>query len=92
MKDILIVICIFFIAVVTFASIIPLENRLSDCQFECNHLQTKLNQCEELSDYAIILSQILSSEAWGELRALNEELKQKRHWEYEGREQPLLTK
>jgi hypothetical protein len=91
MKYILTLVSIVVVGIVMLAIIIPLENQLSDCRFECNSLQTKLNQCEELSDYAIILPQILPPKAWGQLRAANEAEKQRRHWEYEGREMSLLT-
>lgn len=88
MKYILLVIVV---AVILLAIIIPLENQLSDCQFECNHLQTRLNRCQELSDYAEILEQVLPPLALARLKAGNETLKQKRHWEYERYEMPLLT-
>ena len=93
MKDILtvILICIFFTIVIVFFIIVPLENQLDDCRFECKNLQTRLTRCQELSDCAEALEQILPSLAWAQVRALNEEIKQKRHWEYEGIEQPLIT-
>ena len=79
-------------AAMLFFIINSLQSRLNDYRFEYNHLQTKLNQCEELSDYAIVLPQIMPPLVWAELKTLNEEMKQKRHWKYEGKEQPLLRK
>jgi hypothetical protein len=91
-KSIAILTCIIVAIIIISALYInSLRGYLSDCRFECNSLQTKLNQCEELSDYAIILRQILPPKAWGQLRAANEAEKQRRHWAYEGREMSLLT-
>ncbi len=87
------IILVVFVAIILLAIIIPLENqrRLSDCRFECKNLQTRLTRCQELSDYAEALEQFLPSLAWAQVRALNEEIKQNRRWEYERHEQPLLT-
>lgn len=91
-KSITILTCILIVAGVIINTLIinSLRGQLSDCQFEYNHLQTRLNQCQELSDYAGILPQILPPLAWAQLRALNEEQKQKRQWKYEGKEMPLI--
>ena len=84
-------ILVMFVIVVSLAIIIPLENQLSDCQFECKNLQTRLTRCQELSNCAEALEQTLPSLAWAQVRAIKEEIKQKRHWKYEGQELPLLT-
>ena len=81
---------VFFI--MNFFIIVIYKDILDDCKFECDHLQTRLTRCQELSDCAEALEQTLPSLAWAQIRALNEEIKQKRHWKYEGREMPLITK
>ena len=88
MKNIILAI---FVAVVMLALIIPLENQLSDCQFECNHLQTKIDRLEALSEYEPALNQLLTPLAWAQLKVANEVLKNQRHKAYEGYEMPLLT-
>ena len=71
--------------------IIPLENQLSDCQFECNHLQTKLWRLEELNDYIPAMEQVLNSMQLAELKALAEQIRQQKYRNYEAIEMPLLT-
>ena len=77
--------------VISLTMITILQRQLEDCRFEYNHLQTRLTQCQELSDCAEALEQTLPVLAWAQVRALNEEIKQKRHWKYEGAEMPLLA-
>ena len=85
------IILVIFVAVILLAIIIPLENQLDDCRFECNHLQTKLHRCQELSDYVEILEQ-LPPLVVAELRAANEIIRQARYRNYERVEQPLIEK
>ncbi len=72
--------------------IVTLQNQLSDCRFECDHLQTKIDRLEALGEYETALYQLMPPLAWAQLRTANEIVKQERQWEYEGREQSLLTK
>lgn len=83
---------IFMVAVliVNIFIIISLERKLSDTRFECNHLQNRLNYCQDLSDCAEIFEQILPPLAWAQVQALNEGRKRNRHKEYERIEQPLI--
>lgn len=90
MKYILILTYIIVISIVIVTLIIPLENQLSDCRFECNHLQTKIDRLEALGEYETALYQLMPPLAWAQLRAANEIVKQERQWKYEGRELPLL--
>ena len=80
-----------FVAVILLAIIIPLENQLDDCRFECNHLQTKLWWLEELSDYIPAMEQILPSLVLAQLKVATLMIRNERHRVYEGVEQPLLT-
>ena len=91
MKYILTMLAIIILSASTLAFIMFLRGQLSDCRFECKNLQTRLTRCQELSNCAEALEQTLPSLAWAQVRAINEEIKQKRHWKYEGQELPLLT-
>ena len=77
--------------ITTVLIIIPLRGQLSDCRFECNHLQTKIDRLEALSEYEPALNQLLTPLAWAQLKVANEVLKNQRHKAYEGYEMPLLT-
>lgn len=72
--------------------LLDVEKRLADCQFECNHLQTKLDRYEELNDIVPILHQTLPPLALAELKAVNEMILQKKHRKYEAVEQALIIK
>ena len=88
MKYILIIIgAVIFI--VSFSKGIILERQLDGCHFECNHLQMKLNRCQEFSDYAEILEQ-LPPLVVAQLKAANKVIQQARHREYERYEQPII--
>ena len=75
---------------VTLYSLDQTEKQLDDCRFECNHLQTKLSRLQELSDYVLVLEQLLPEKTWAELKAANEMIRHKKYREYEAIEQPLL--
>ena len=85
------IILVAFVAVILLAIIIPLENQLDDCWFECNHLQTKLWRLQELSDYIYIMEQILTSEMLAQFKTANLMIRNERYKAYEGIEMPLLT-
>ena len=91
MKYLLTLISFIVIAIVMPAIIISLKNQLSDCQFECNHLQTKIDRLEELSDYIPAMKQILPSLVLAQLKAATLMIRQQKYREYERIEQPLLT-
>jgi hypothetical protein len=78
-------------AAILLALIIPLRGQLSDCRFECNHLQTKIDRLQELSDYIPAMENILNPLQLAELKTLSEMIRQQRYHEYERIEQPLLT-
>lgn len=90
---ILILTCIFIVGalIINIFIFLSLRGQLSDCQFECNHLQTKLDRLEELGDYETALYQLLPSLGWAELRAANEQIRQQKYKSYESIEMPLLT-
>lgn len=85
--------CILIVATVIINTLFinSLKGQLSDCRFECNHLQTKLSRLQELSDYVPILEQILNSQQLAELKVCSEIIQQKRYREYERVEQSLLN-
>ena len=85
------IILVVFIAVILLALIIPLENQLSDCQFECNSLQTKVYMLQSLNDYIPAMEQVLNSMQLAELKALTEQIRQQKYRNYESVEMPLLT-
>ena len=85
------IILVIFVAIILLALIISLENQLSDCQFECNHLQTKLYWLQELSDYIYVMEQILPPKVLAQFKAANLMIRNERYKAYEGIEQPLLT-
>ena len=91
MRYILILISVIVIAVILFANFISLENQLSDCQFECNHLQTKLYRYQEFNDYVPAMEQILPPLVLAQLKVATLMIQNKRHRGYERYEQPLLT-
>ena len=70
--------------------IIPLENQLSDCQFECNHQQTKIDRMEELNDLVPALYQLLNPLQIAELKVATMQIRDEKHDSYEGRELPLI--
>ncbi len=84
------IILVIFVAVVLLAIIIPLENQLSDCQFECNHLQAKLWRLGELNDYIPAMEQTLPPLVLAELKAVTLMIRNEKYKVYEGIEQPLL--
>lgn len=67
------------------------HQRLDDCHFEVNHLQTKLYRLQELSDYVSILDQILTPLQMATLKAANEQIKRQKYKNYERYEMPLLN-
>jgi hypothetical protein len=85
------IILVAFVAVILLAIIIPLENQLDDCRFECNHLQARLTQCQELSDYIPAMENILNPVQLAELKALSEMIKQEKYKDFERYEKPLLN-
>ena len=90
MKYLLILICCIAIAAIMLILIVPLEQRLDDCHFECNHLQMKLARLEELNNYIPAMEQILNPLQLAELKVTTEMIRQKKYQEYEGRELPLI--
>ena len=91
MKYTLTLISIVVIGIILLVFIIPLENQLSDCYLECNHLQAKLWRLEELNDYIPAMENILNPLQLAELKALSEQIKQKKYRNYEAIELPLLN-
>ena len=91
MKYILTMLAIIILSASTLAFIIFLRGQLSDCQFECNHLQAKIWRLEELNDYVPAMEQVLNSMQLAELEALTEQIRQKKYRNYESVELPLLT-
>ena len=89
MKYIIAILMVGYIAI-SFFYIVILQNQLSDCIFECNHLQTKIDRLEALGEYETALYQLMPPLGWAQIRAANEQIKQERQWEYEGGELPLL--
>ena len=85
------IILVIFVAVILLSIIIPLENQLSDCRFECNHLQTKLWRLEELSDYIPAMEQTLPPLVLAQLKVVTLMIRNEKYKAYEGIEQPLLT-
>lgn len=71
--------------------LIQSEEQLSDCQFECNHLQAKLDRYEELNDYIPALNQLLPPLAMAELKVATLQFRDQRHLAYEGQELPLIN-
>lgn len=90
MNKLIILLAYILFAVMLFF-IINLENQLSDCQFECNHLQTKLYRYQEFNEYIPAMEQILPSLVLAQLKVATLMIQNKRHREYERYEQPLLT-
>lgn len=86
---ILILTCVFIITALFV--ITRLQNQLSDCQFEVNHLQTKLYWLQELSDYVPAMEQTLPPLVLAQLKAAAEMIRQKRYKEFERYEQPMLN-
>jgi hypothetical protein len=86
------IILVAFVAVILLAIIIPLENQLDDCRFECNHLQTQVFRLRDLSDYVPILEQLLTPLQLAKLKTLSEQIRQQKYKEHERYEQPLITK
>ena len=91
MKYILTLLTVIVGCIIMLLLIIPLENQLSDCQFECNHLQTKLHRLQELSDYIPAMEQVLNSMQLAELKALTEQIRQQKYKVYESIEMSILT-
>jgi hypothetical protein len=91
MKYILIILFVLAVAVLMLALIIPLENQLSDCRFECNHLQSKLWQLKELNDYIPAMEQTFPPLVLAQLKATALMIRQQKYREYERVEQSLLT-
>ena len=83
---------ISILLIITFALIswVDTEKQLSDCQFECNHLQTKLDWYEELNDIVPALSQIIPPLALAELKVATLQIRNMKHKAYEGEEMPLI--
>ena len=67
------------------------ERKLSDCQFEVNHLESQVFYLRELNDYMPILEQLLMPLQLAELKVLSEQIRQKKHREHERVEQPLIS-
>lgn len=78
------------ILVIALVFLVKAERQLDDCRFECNHLQTKIDRLQELSDYISALDQLLPSRAMAELKVANAMIQHKKYREYEAVEQPLL--
>ena len=95
MKDKLIVIlaCVFAVAlVINTYLLLTLQAKLSDCYFECNHLQVRLYRLQELSDYVPAMEQLLPPEVLAQLKAATLMIQRKRWKEYERYEQPLIER
>ena len=90
MKALSLVMVLFLMIIFNVWMFVDTERKLSDCQFEVNHLQAKLDRYEELNDIVLALYQLLPPLAWAELKAANEIILQKRHREYEAIEQALI--
>ena len=86
------IILVIFVAVVLLSIIIPLENQLDDCIFECNHLQTKLYRYHEFNNYIPAMEQILPSLVLAQLKVATLMIRNEKYKAYEKIEQPLLTK
>lgn len=90
-KSIPILTCILIVAIIISTLYInSLRGYLSDCRFECNHLQTKVYMLEELSDVIGTLYQILPPEAWAQLKVLEGMRKNEKYKEFERYETPIL--
>ncbi len=76
----------------TLVFLVKVKRQYDDCCFECNHLQTKLSRLQELSDYVLILEQILTPQQLAELKAANAMIRHEKYREYERVEQPIITK
>ena len=85
------IILVIFVAVILLAIIIPLENQLNDCRFECNHLQAKLWRLEELNDYIPAMEQTLPPLVLAQLKVATLMIRNGKYKAYEAIEQPLLT-
>ncbi len=93
MKQLLILSLILaIILVITLVFLVKTKRQYDDCCFECNHLQTKLSRLQELSDYILILEQILTPRQLAEFKAANAMILHEKYREYERVEQPIITK
>ena len=81
-----------FIIITLFIFIISLEQQLSDCRFEVDHLQVRLYRLQELNDYVSAMEQLLPPLALAQLKTATEMIRQKRWKEYERYEQPLIKR
>jgi hypothetical protein len=87
----LIIIIATIVFIVVLSKGFVLQQRLNDCHFEYNHLQTKLHRLQELNNYIPAMEQILNSLQLAELKALSEQIKQQKYKNYEAIEQPILN-
>lgn len=92
MKYILTLLAVIAGCIIMLLIIIPLENQLSDCQFECNHLQAKLWRLEELNDYIPAMEQALPPLILAQLKVVTLMIKNEKYKEFEKSEQPLIEK
>ena len=93
MKQLLILsLMLAVILAVTLVSLVKTEKQYDDCQFEVAHYKTKLSRLQELSDYVLILEQILTPRQLAELKAANAMILHEKYREYERVEQPIITK
>ena len=79
------------ILIITLAFLVKTERQYDDCQFEVAHYKTKLCRLQELSDYVLILEQILTPRQLAELKAANAMILHEKYRKYEAVEEPLIT-
>lgn len=91
MKYILTLISVIIIAAVMLFNIVFLKNQLSDCRFEVNHLQAKLDRLQELNDYIPAMEQTLPPLVLAQLKVVALMIRHEKHKAYEGIEQPLIA-
>jgi len=91
-KTLSLVMVLFLMIIFNVWMFVDTEKRLSDCYFEVNNLQTKLDRYEELNDIVPALYQTLPPLALAELKTANEMISQKRHRGYEAVEQALIIR
>jgi hypothetical protein len=84
--------CLLLIIIFLTVSLVIVERQYDDCQFEVAHNKTKLSRLQELSDYVLILEQILTPRQLAELKAANTMILHEKYREYERVEQPIITK
>jgi len=88
MKYIIAALALMVISLTIF--LVQTERELDDCRFECNHLQTKIDRLEALSEYEVALLQLLPPSAWADLKVANAIIIREKQWEFEGQEMPLM--